>query len=80
MTVISEILTLAVQHYQAGRLPEAESLFKQVLQVHPDHSDALHGLGVITYQLHQYDQAVLSEDVAAVVPESAVAWRRSLKP
>jgi protein O-GlcNAc transferase len=38
---------LALQHYQAGRVGEAERLCRQVLAEHPAHADALHLLGVI---------------------------------
>ncbi len=51
-------LTLALQHHTAGRLVEAESIYQQILQADPGHSDALHLLGVIAYQKGQYDVAV----------------------
>ena len=48
----------ALQHYQAGRLAEAERLFRQVLAVNPRHADSLHLLGVIAYQTGRHDLAV----------------------
>ena len=42
-----QAFTLALQHHQAGRLAEAEALYRQILSVQPGHSDALHLLGAI---------------------------------
>ena len=58
MPAISEILNLGLQHHQAGRLQEAEALYRQILQVEPNNSDALHLLGVITHQSGRHDAAV----------------------
>jgi predicted O-linked N-acetylglucosamine transferase (SPINDLY family) len=38
-------------HHGAGRLPEAEALYREVLQITPNHPDALHLLGVLAYQV-----------------------------
>ena len=58
MATIPETLNLALQHHQAGRLQEAEALYRQILQVQPDHPDALHLLGVIAHQVGKHDIAV----------------------
>ena len=47
----------ALQHHRAGRLPEAEAAYREVLGADPDNIDALHFLGVIAYQLGRHDQA-----------------------
>ena len=41
----------AVQCHLAGRLPEAEDLYRQLLAHQPANADALHMLGVLQYQL-----------------------------
>jgi len=46
---IAQALELALGHHQAGRLGEAESLYRQVLAVEPRHPDALHLLGVAAH-------------------------------
>jgi len=51
-------LELALQHHQAGRLSEAERLYRQILLLEPDHPDALHLLGVIALQQQRYDAAI----------------------
>lgn len=55
---ISEALTIAVQHHQAGRLQAAEQLYRQVLAIDPQQVDALHLLGVIAHQAGRHEMAV----------------------
>jgi predicted O-linked N-acetylglucosamine transferase (SPINDLY family) len=49
MTVL-EAFAAAQQCHAAGRFAEAETLYRQILQVAPRHADALHFLGVVTAQ------------------------------
>jgi predicted O-linked N-acetylglucosamine transferase (SPINDLY family) len=58
MATIPEALNLALQHHRAGRLPEAEALYRQILQAQPDHPGALHLLGMIAYQVGRHEVAV----------------------
>ncbi len=44
---VQQAFAFAQQHHQAGRLAEAEGLYRQILAVAPQHLDALHFLGVI---------------------------------
>jgi len=46
-------LRQAVAHHQAGRLQEAESLYRAVLRAQPYHPDANHNLGVLAGQVGQ---------------------------
>ena len=50
MPTISEALAVAIQHHQAGGLREAESIYRQILDADPQHSDAWHLLGVSACQ------------------------------
>ena len=54
---IQGVWVAALQHYQTGRLGEAERLFRHVLAVNPRHADSLHLLGVIAYQTDRHDLA-----------------------
>jgi len=58
MTTLAESLAIALQHHQAGRLPEAEEIYRQVLQQQPNQVDALQLLGVIVYQSGQLEEAI----------------------
>jgi tetratricopeptide (TPR) repeat protein len=58
MATISEALTIAIQHHQAGRLQAAEQLYRQILAVEPRFADAWHLLGVIAHQVGKHEIAV----------------------
>jgi Flp pilus assembly protein TadD len=69
---IEQAMALAVRHHQAGRLEEAQSLYRQVLAYKPDHPHALQLLGVVTHQLGQSDVAVdLIRRAIAIDPREA---------
>lgn len=53
-----QAITLAVEHHRAGRLQEAEQLYRQVLAQSPGHADALHLLGVLAHQVGRQDLAI----------------------
>ncbi|MDP2156823.1 MAG: sulfotransferase [Nitrospirota bacterium] len=55
---IPKAVDLAVEHHHAGRLQDAESIYKQVLKADPNNVDALHLLGVIAYQVNKFDIAL----------------------
>lgn len=46
-----------MQYHQAGKLADAESCYRQVLAIDPNHFDSLHLLGVIAHQSGQSDLA-----------------------
>jgi protein O-GlcNAc transferase len=55
---IQELMSGALRHHQAGRLADAEQLYRQVLQLNPQQADALHFLGVLNHQVGRNDLAV----------------------
>src|SRR5262245_31823061 len=58
MATISEVFAIAVQHHQAGRLDEAERIYRQILSVAPENAGALHLLGVVASQSGRHGVAV----------------------
>jgi len=48
----------ALEHHRAGRLPQAQTLYQQVLELDPNHPAALHLLGKIAYKIGKHEQAV----------------------
>lgn len=48
-------LNQALEHHKAGRLAEAEAIFREILKSKPTHPDALHLLGVIAHQVGKYE-------------------------
>ncbi len=67
MASVSSTLQKAVQLHQAGDIPRAEALYRQVLRNDPRHADALHLLGVAALQKCEPHAAVemLRKAVAA---------------
>jgi len=68
----SALLQAALAHHQAGRLPEADALYRQILQREPVHADALHLSGVIAHQAGRHDVAIdLISRAIAAYPDNA---------
>ena len=55
---LQRAMQMAIEHHQGGRLAEAEGVYRQVLAQFPDHTDALHLLGVLAGQTGQADRAI----------------------
>jgi tetratricopeptide (TPR) repeat protein len=69
-----KLLRTALTHHQAGRLAEAEPLYKQVLQQQPRQHDALRLLGVLLRQRGELTDALkLLEEALATQPDSPEA-------
>lgn len=65
---------LAVSHHHAGRLDQAERLYRTVLAVEPDHFAALHYLGLVSSQQGKFEEAeALLRRAVTVDPGSAEA-------
>lgn len=55
---ISQAIQQAIAHHQAGRLEQAEQIYRQVLARNPDQVDANHYMGAIAIQVGKPDQAL----------------------
>ena len=55
---IQQAMQIAAEHHQAGRLAEAEKIYRQVLSQQPRNAGALHLLGVIALQVGRPDTAI----------------------
>ncbi len=55
---LPDAIKLALRHHQAGELAQAESIYRQVLVVEPNHPDALQLLGVIANQAGHPEAAI----------------------
>ena len=51
-------IQLAVQHHQAGRLHEAEHIYRQILIADPNNTEANYYLGIITFHFGKNDIAI----------------------
>jgi Flp pilus assembly protein TadD len=54
----AQMFAAALQNHRQRRMPEAEGLYRQVLEIDPNHVDALHMLGVLAYQAGRPESAV----------------------
>ena len=72
MATIEEALRAALDHHQAGRLEEAETLYGRILAVAPDQPETLHFAGVLAAQTGRMERAVgLLTRAAAARPDHA---------
>ena len=55
---VEQAVQKALWHHRAGRLAEAEALYRQVLAREPNRADALHLLGVLASQLGRTEAAI----------------------
>ncbi|MDM8523125.1 tetratricopeptide repeat protein [Desulfococcaceae bacterium HSG8] len=60
----------AVQYHQAEQFEQAEEIYRKILAGHPNHSDALHLLGVLSHQTGREDAAAeLISEAIRINPE-----------
>jgi len=55
---VAELVQTALQYHRAGRLVEAETLYRQVLARDPQNADATHLMGMIAHQGGRHAEAV----------------------
>lgn len=68
----------AIRHHEAGRLREAERLYRSLLGGEPHHPDALHLLGVLLTQVGEYDDAVDHIQAALKLDRDSALFESSL--
>jgi len=68
-----EQFAIALRHHRAGRLIEAERLYRQICAAETNHVGSWHLLGVLSHQLGRKDAADLIGRAVALKPEFAEA-------
>ena len=69
------LLREANQHVDAGRLPEAEHLYRQILGQEPNNPSALHGLGIVALKAGHPGPAIdLMRRSLELAPQAASQW------
>jgi protein O-GlcNAc transferase len=58
MATISEAFVVAQRHHRAGRLAEADRMYREILAIDPKHAGCLHLLGVMAHQTGRNDVAL----------------------
>jgi tetratricopeptide (TPR) repeat protein len=75
---IPQRLALALEHQSAGRLAQAELLYRGILREAPQHPDALHLLGTLAHQVGNHEAAIdLIRQALAVHGPNAI-WQSNL--
>lgn len=75
MSTTAEILALALQHRQAGRLLEAERLYLQLLETDPGCAEAHFQLGMTLKKSGRAGEAMIHlKEAARLQPEHVDAW------
>jgi len=56
--LIKQALDLAINHHQKGNFLNAEDLYNKILEVNPEHFQAIFLLGSLSAQINKYDKAI----------------------
>lgn len=78
MSSIPDMLGEAHRHHLAGRLQEAEALYRQILHLQPDHTDALYLLGLVAHHIGRHEAAVELISKAIGVTPTVAAFHIAL--
>jgi predicted O-linked N-acetylglucosamine transferase (SPINDLY family) len=70
---LNAVLNEALALHQAGRLSEAEQLYRNILKQHPSQADSLHLLGVVHLQRGDHREALRQFDLALKIAPKAAA-------
>ena len=69
---VEEAVEIAIGLHRDGRLAEAEVVYREILEVQPDHPIALHYAGVLAHQVGRSEDAVaLIEKSLTLIPDRA---------
>lgn len=74
----AQLLDQALEHHRAGRLPQAEPLYRKILASDPTHGDAWHLLGLVAYQTGNHQAAVELISRAIALNGAVATYHNSL--
>jgi hypothetical protein len=77
---LDELLKVAGEFSEAGRLPEAERILDHILAAAPDDPSALHQKGVLLFRLGRHKAAAEMIEQAIRLAPDALTFRRNLCP
>ncbi len=75
---VPDLLAKALEHHNAGRLPEAENTYRQALEIDPQNPDTLHLLGVLANDVGKHDAAIELIRRAVAIREDIPFFRNNL--
>jgi hypothetical protein len=68
----------ALGHHRAGRLSEAEQIYRQALEVQPDNADCMHLLGMVAFQSARNADAAELISKAISIHKTAASYHSNL--
>jgi predicted O-linked N-acetylglucosamine transferase (SPINDLY family) len=75
---IEQAIQIALEHHQAGRLAEAEAIYRQILAIDPNYADALNLLGVLAGQVGHLEPAIELIQRAIAIDPTAPHYHANL--
>jgi Tfp pilus assembly protein PilF len=76
--VIPGLLGNALEHHRAGRLTQAERIYRQILAIDPQDADSLHLLGMIAYEAGRCEDAAKMIREAIAINQRGAAYHSNL--
>ena len=70
MATIAEALAIAFKHHERGELPQAQRIYRQIVEAEPDHAEAWHLLGLVEHQTGRAERAVEAISRAVAIDAS----------
>jgi Flp pilus assembly protein TadD len=68
-------LLIAIQYHSSGRIPEAETICRQILELHPANAEAWHLLGILCQQQNRPAEATkYIAQATALDPKNPAYW------
>jgi len=78
MPTVQELLSTALETHRVGRSAEARDLYQEILNANPDHADALHLLGLSSFDQGRYEEALALIGRAIERNPSAAGYHNNL--
>ncbi|ALG71363.1 hypothetical protein VY88_01625 [Azospirillum thiophilum] len=78
MVTLSQALMIALDHHQAGRVAEAEDIYRRILGADPEYADAMQLLGVLAAQTGRLEEAGRRLRLAVALRPDGVAGLSNL--
>ncbi len=75
---LKDLLQEALEHHRAGRVAEAETLYRTILEADARHADSLHLLGMVEHQRGRHESAAAMIREAIAIQPNIAAFHSNL--
>jgi Tfp pilus assembly protein PilF len=77
-SLVQNMVLEALDHHRSGRLTEADHVYRKILSIDPQHSDSLHLLGMIAFQMGRSEESVNLIEKAIEIKGNAASYHSNL--